>query len=176
MTTAGSRDRAERSELLDTPEGYNAIVEQFGNLRPYVQDDGTISPEWESTMLATIALPFSIPLDWDRSVLVSKMRCHKMLAETFEEIFDQIVEQGLSASVKTYGGCYAGRTQRSSTALSTHAWGIALDLNPFENAMGTQGNMDMRLVTLFRLNGFKWGGDFVGSRCDPMHFQFATGY
>lgn len=161
---------------MTTPDGLAGITGVFGDLRPYVQEDGTISAEWESMMLTTLVLPFSMPLDWERSVLVSKMRCHKLIADTFEEVFNQIVEQGLQSTVKTFGGCYEGRTQRGANVISTHAWGIAIDLNPFENQMGTHGNMDMRLVTLFRKCGFKWGGDFVGSRTDPMHFQFATGY
>ena len=59
---------------------------------------------------------------------------------------------------------------------SAHAWGIAIDLNPETNQQGTAGNMDYAVITAFREAGFKWGGDWTGKSCDPMHFQFCTGY
>jgi hypothetical protein len=76
-----------------------------------------------------------------------------------------------------FGGCFSFRPQRTGTKLSTHAWGIALDLNPESNAQGTAGNMDARVVAIFKQAGFTWGGDWHGRVRDPIrHFQFCTGY
>lgn len=58
--------------------------------------------------------------------------------------------------------------------LSTHAWGIGLDINVHENPLGKAPKMDARIVAIFRDHGFKWGGDWT--RPDGMHFQYATGY
>ena len=82
------------------------------------------------------------------------------------------MSQGLQSKCDIYGGCYVHRAKRTSTKLSCHSWGIALDIRPATNAMGTPGDMDPAIVKIFRDHGFKWGGDFK----DPMHFQYAKGY
>ncbi len=76
----------------------------------------------------------------------------------------------------SFGGCFAYRPQRTGSKLSTHSWGIAIDLNPATNQQGSDGNMDPKLVEIFRCARFQWGGDWKGKARDPMHFQFCTGY
>ena len=161
---------------MNTPNGLDEIVEVFGDPSEYIGKDGQLSPLWQEDKLHQIALPFPLPLDWARSITVTHMQCHKLLAETFEDIFDEAVAAGLQLQFKTYGGCFTYRAQRQSTKLSCHTWGIAVDLNCFENEQGTPGKMSPDIVALFRKHGFKWGGDWLDKHCDPMHFQFATGY
>jgi len=76
----------------------------------------------------------------------------------------------------TYGGCFNFRAKRSSSKLSTHSWGIALDLNPETNGMGREGDMAPGIVEVFESFGFTWGGRWSGAGKDPMHFQFCSGY
>lgn len=148
----------------------------FGDPHSYIGRDGNLSPLWQEDQLHQIALPFPLPLDWNRAITVTHMMCHRLLAETFEDVFDEAVSLGLQSEFKTFGGCFAYRAQRGSTSkLSAHTWGIALDLNPFENERGTAGNMSPAVVSLFRRHGFMWGGDF-STVPDPMHMQFCTGY
>ena len=64
------------------------------------------------------------------------------------------------------------RAQRRSKKISPHAWGIAIDLDPDTNQMGTPGSMNQRIIEIFESFGFIWGGGFN----DPMHFQFVKGY
>ena len=161
---------------MTTPNGLDEIVAQFGDVHSYVGADGTLSAMWQTDYLAHAVLPFSLPLDWNRAVTVNKLLCHKLMVDTFEQVFQQIVDAGLQAQIKTFGGCFMYRPQRTGNKLSTHSWGIAIDLNAFENAQGTQGNMSMDVVRIFRTVGFKWGGDWPDKRCDAMHFQFATDY
>ena len=56
-------------------------------------------------------------------------------------------------------------------ALSMHAFGLAVDLNVTSNQLGTEGDMDPRVVEIFERWGFAWGGRW--SRPDPMHFELA---
>jgi len=82
----------------------------------------------------------------------------------------------LEKQITSLGGCFSFRPQPTGTKLSTHSWGIAIDLNPETNAQGTAGDIDSAIVDIFRKAGFQWGGDWEGSSRDPMHFQFFSGY
>lgn len=174
-TKAKTQPRA-GSAWLTAPHGFQAVRDTFGDILRYIRDDGSIDPKWEAERMLKAALPFSIPLAWDTSKSVASIRCHKLIAPLIEEVFRQIVAQGLESTVKTYGGGYVFRPKRGAVKPSTHSWGIAIDLNPNTNAMGTAGDMDPRLVALFEGFGFVWGGRWAGRNKDPMHFQYCSGY
>ena len=157
--------------------GLDELLATFGDPREYVKEDGSVDLlRWESDQLRRDRLPFSIPLDWDPSKSVRTLYCHKKLIDIFLEVFTTIEREGLKDEIQRYGGCFEFRKKRGSTKLSTHSWGIAVDINPHTNAMGTPGNMHPGVVEIFREAGFKWGGDWTGRFQDPMHFQFCTGY
>lgn len=165
-----------RAGLVSPPHGLAAIIETFGDLQRFIRPDGTLDPRWEMQNMVSAPLPFPIPLSWDVSVHAKRIRCHKKAADAFVRAFTAIQEAGLRGKITAYGGAYTFRPKRSSTKLSTHSWGIAVDLNPATNGMGRAGDMDPRVVEIFREHGFKWGGDWPGRGKDPMHFQFCTGY
>lgn len=158
------------------PIGITGITATFGDITKHIDAYGTLSPTWESTVLSYALLPFSIPLAWNPAIQVSRLRCHRLLVPVVDSIFQTIVQDGLRETVTSFGGCFEYRSQRTGHKLSTHAWGIALDLNPKDNQQGTDGNMDPRLVALFKSAGFEWGGDWAGRVKDPMHYQFCSGY
>jgi hypothetical protein len=107
---------------------------------------------------------------------VTKIYCHNKLVDIISDTFTAIKDEGLADRIKTYGGCFNFRLKRKGGKLSTHSWGIAVDLNVETNQMGSAGDMDSSVVSVFRRFGFKWGGDWSGMSKDPMHFQFCTGY
>lgn len=162
--------------VIAPPNGLDAIIQTFGNISEYIRDDGHLKPEWETGHLATARIPFAIPLSWDRSQQVKGIYCHKLLTPIVSELFAKIDNQGLKGEIKTFGGCFNYRPKRQSSKLSTHCWGIAIDLNPETNRQGSAGDMHPEIVELFREFGFKWGGDWSGKSKDSMHFQYCTGY
>lgn len=161
---------------LVPPHGLDGIVSTFGHIFDYIREDHTLDPRWQTEMLATISLPFPLPLAWDKSRSVERMTCHKLLGQTFADVFARIQSANLQSAITSFGGCFSFRPQRTGTKLSTHAWGIAIDLNPESNEQGTAGNMVAGLISIFKVSGFSWGGDWQGKVRDPMHFQFCTGY
>jgi hypothetical protein len=164
-------------DQVNTPNGLAEIVATFGDIEKYIDGTGLLAPSWNTDYLAIVELPFPIPLAWNKSVSVSRMTCHKLMVSVFTDVFNQIRNDGLVSAISDFGGCFSFRQERhSNTKISTHAWGIAIDLNPNENAQGTVGNMNVGIVDIFRRVGFKWGGNWIGRTDDPMHFQFATGY
>jgi hypothetical protein len=62
---------------------------------------------------------------------------------------------------------------RATKPLSRHAFGVAVDVNPWENLPGTDGVIPPHIVGCFKTKGFKWGGDFDKKK-DPMHFELRT--
>jgi hypothetical protein len=158
------------------PAGLQGVLDAFGDIYDFIRDDGTIDPRWEAHNIARVDLPFAIPLDWDPAKSARGIRCHRLLAPLFAEVFRRIVADGLRSAVRTYGGCYQYRAKRNGSKPSTHSWGIAIDFNVGTNAMGTAGDMDPRLVALMESLGFVWGGRWSGRGKDPMHFQYCSAY
>src|SRR5947207_8433544 len=176
MSQSLGADAVAPTRVITPPHGLDQIVTTFGNIFDYIREDHTLDPEWQAEALQQVPLPFALPLSWDRSRTVQRISCHKLLAQTCADIFLRIQSAGLQGQTTSFGGCFAFRPQRTGAKLSTHAWGIALDLNPESNAQGTAGNMNPRVVAIFKEVGFAWGGEWQGSKRDAIHFQFVTGY
>ena len=65
---------------------------------------------------------------------------------------------------------------KKGSTLSTHSFGIALDINSFNpNGQGAaaKSNIPVALVTCANRYGIYWGGNWSGSSRDPMHFEYA---
>ena len=161
---------------LVTPNGFDELIATFGDIRKFIKEDGTLDPLWEQQQLTRAPLPFPVPFTVPPHAPVTRIFCHKKLADIFPQVFTEIQKQGLAGEIVRYGGCFNFRTKRTSSKLSTHSWGIAIDLNPETNQQGTDGNMNPKVIKIFQSFGFKWGGEFSGKSKDPMHFQFCTGF
>jgi hypothetical protein len=158
------------------PNGLEEIKATFGNIYDYITADGTLDARWETDALTRSQLPFPIPFSVDKSKVISRLQCHKKLADAFAAVLAKIDASGLRGQITSCGGCFNFRMKRTGAKLSTHSWGIAIDINPETNAQGGAGTMDSGVVEIFRQAGFKWGGDWTGKDKDPMHFQYCTGY
>ncbi len=64
---------------------------------------------------------------------------------------------------------YENRDVRGAGSKSSHAFGIAVDINALANPLGTTGDMPEEVVRQWETEGGEWGGDW--SRPDPMHFE-----
>jgi LysM repeat protein len=163
-----------KKHSLITPTGYSEIVKTFGDVRGNITSLNDVSMAWKRINLSTVELPFKIPLAWNLSQKIKSIRCHKKLVGTYKSLFNEIYELGLHEKITNYGGSFNYRSKRSSNKLSTHSWGIAIDINPLTNRMGTKGDMPYEIVQIFEEYGFEWGGKWRTP--DPMHFQFAKRY
>lgn len=160
-------------QSLIQPNGYKTILNVFGNIEAFIKNGVFDETRWKATYIKAFTLPFALPFGTTK---VTRMQCHVLMEPIFSKVFLDIEASGLVDSIKSYGGCYNYRRKRKSNGFSTHSWGIAVDLNAETNAMGTKGDISPKLVQIFQDNGFKWGGDWTGKGCDPMHFQYCTGY
>lgn len=91
----------------------------------------------------------------------------------FAAEFHVLVEDIDNGTLDDWG--YACRAVRgSTTVISFHAPGIAIDLNALRHPMGRIGTFTARQVAIIRAlcrkYGLRWGGDF-STRPDPMHVE-----
>jgi hypothetical protein len=90
--------------------------------------------------LVTINLPYPMRLAWDKSVKVTKMKCHKLAADRFTGFFNALLahygyEKLVELGIDIFGGCFNYRAMRGGTEFSRHSWGIAIDLDPERNQL-----------------------------------------
>ncbi len=87
--------------------------------------------------LVVIDLPYDFYYD---GKAVKKMSCHKLVADKFKAVFEEILlvyglEKIHALGINKYGGCFNYRKMRGGTELSKHSWGVAIDLDPVRNTL-----------------------------------------
>lgn len=147
------------------PPKYSDLPRLFGAI------DLDQTPAWadEGKHMALVRVPRTL----HEKLGVTRIYCNKAMAPALTAALDTVVARGLEHRVLGYGGCFASRQTRGRSTISTHAWGLALDLNHEQNQLGdpaTPESMHPDLVDCFTEQGFIWGGLF--QRPDPMHFQW----
>jgi hypothetical protein len=165
---------------VKVPVGLPAIVDTYGDPWQVMGADGHLSGsealEWEKR-LVFVPLPRPLQLAWGKvGQLVTRIRVHQLAAPAFEAAFRTLhSDDELWGHLKTFGGTYAFRPKRDDMeVLSTHSWGVAIDLNPKGNELGVTPSMHPAVVQAFEAAGFVWGGRW--RRPDGMHFQLCGGY
>ncbi len=100
---------------------------------------------------------------------------HRAGKDQLQAAFADLARQDLVGVIDEWCGSYNPRLIRGSTSLlSTHALGIAFDVNCREMRFGQAvdpppGSRLARFIEVMERHGFLWGGDF--ERPDPLHFQ-----
>lgn len=159
--------------MVRPPVGIVEIEALYGNPRPFMRDDGTVSPFWELRMVK-VELPGPLPLGWDQGTSVRYVRVNQIIAQEVDRVFAALKSEGLWDHIQTFDGAYCWRPKRGGQKVSMHGFGGAMDFNASENELGTRGSMNPKVVDVFVGHGWTWGG--VWRRPDPMHFQWGSGY
>lgn len=157
---------------------------------------GALSALWRDREIISVPLPYPMRLAWDPETTVTRVAFHRAAAPRLTAALTALWHAArlrvkerhgydrdtafYDAETKAYlaslgldllGGTFNFRVMRGGASLSMHAYGIAIDLNPAPNALGTRGVMPAWVVDAFEAHGFTWGGRWKGKRCDPMHFE-----
>jgi hypothetical protein len=149
----------------------------FGNISHNEAGGGrvTLDPAWEQTNIVDLTTALLSAVDFPR------IRVHAKARDPFARVFDAIQNAGLGAGILTCAGTFVPRHKgwNPSRGLSSHSWGVAIDLNAQWNGygrapapLGTQGSV-RELVPYFEAEGFAWGGYFETPYTDGMHFELA---
>lgn len=149
------------------------IIEKYG--KP--DDDG-------SDYLVTISLPYPMRLAWDKNTTITRMRCHRLVAENFQKVFKELLAvYGLvriqQLGIDLFGGCFAFRKMRGGNDYSRHSWAIAIDLDPVRNGLKTSWARSQfskpeykPLLDIFYKHGFINLGK--EKNYDSMHFEIKS--
>jgi hypothetical protein len=134
--------------------------------------------------LVTIQLPYPMRLAWDTDTVVYRMRCHKLVADKFLAVFNEIhrvygYEKIKELGIDLFGGCFNFRKMRGGNDWSKHSWGIAIDLHPAANSLKTPYSKSLfskpeydNLHKIFEKHGFENLGKTKGF--DSMHWQIKS--
>ena len=110
-------------------------------------------------------------------VQLGSVMCNKAIMGPLKAAMQEVTDKGLAATINTAdyqyeGGCWDPRDARviAGGTLSSHSWGMAIDINVAENPLGSPPHQDPRLVAIMAAHGFAWGGRFL--RPDGAHFEY----
>ena len=150
----------------------NEIIDKYGK------------PDQNGTYLVSIKLPYPMRLAWDKNTKVNTMRCHKLVAQNFTNVFNDLLNHyGLSKiqelGIDLFGGCFNFRSMRGGSDYSRHSWGIAIDLDPERNQLKETSKTARfarpeykDMIDIFYKHGFVNLG--VEKNYDWMHFEIAN--
>jgi len=161
--------KSPQGKAFDAPD-YNGLVRVFGEAGGRDCTSGRV------------ILPFEFRLAWDFDQKIKVIACHKLIAENLSKIWNDTAQhygekRFRELGLDLYGGCFNYRPMRGSSKLSTHAWGIAVDVDPERNQL----SWDHNRATLAReeyipfWNIVEANGAYSLGRTknyDWMHFQF----
>ena len=129
----------------------------------------------------TVRIPFPFRLAWDKGVIVKRITCHQLIADSLRNILEKLLEHytisGLQKlGIDLYGGCFNQRKMRGGKKASTHSWGAAIDLNPEANQLrwNSQRAVFAKQAYAYLLKVFAdegWISLGVEKDYDWMHFQ-----
>jgi hypothetical protein len=138
-------------------------------------------PNQSGSYLVSITLPYPMRLAWDKNTKVTKMRCHKLVADKFLAVFNELLdaygyEELVELGIDLFGGCFAFRAMRGGSEWSRHSWGIAIDLDPERNKLKETDRTArfarpeyQKMIDIFYKHGFISLG--VEKNYDWMHFE-----
>ena len=134
--------------------------------------------------LVSIKLPYPMRLAWDVNSKVTRMSCHKLVADKFLAVFnDLLAHYGLAKiqelGIDLTGGCFNFRKMRGGNDWSKHSWGIAIDLDPARNQLKETSRTARfarpeykPMIDIFYKHGFIGLG--VEKNFDWMHFEIGS--
>lgn len=114
---------------------------------------------------------WDVPPELEIGIIPKKIYCNKAMVGPLTIAFKNLIDTGCVKELKTWDGCFNIRKKRGLESQSLHSWGIAIDVNAFENQLNQSPKLSREFVKCFTKAGFDWGG--VWTRRDGMHFQLS---
>lgn len=143
------------------------------------------TPTQKGNNLVYIKLPYPMRLAWDLNVKVTRIRVHKLVADRFLKVFNDLLghygyDEIVRLGIDLFGGTFNYRKMRGGSDYSRHSWAVAIDLDPERNKL-KETKRTARfarpeykpMIDIFYKHGFESLG--VEKNYDWMHFQVRSG-
>lgn len=154
--------RREVTILVTVPSGLAEIEREFGKIEYAEAAGGYVE----------ITNDFARNIVDHEFPVVGRQMLHAKLVPVLERVLDEIRKRGLDKEILQFGTfCPRHKMHDPKRGLSTHSWGIAVDINQSTNLPGMRGDLDPGIVDCFEMFGFEWGGRWSFKDC--MHMQYA---
>lgn len=153
---------------MQPPKGLAAIRATYGNIA--ITSGGQIaSPKtWESNNMIVVH---------ETWLPKGKLYVNRLVWPSLKACFEACLALKDGYVIRTLG-CFAPRAKRVNGELSTHSWGIAVDLNADTNPLSFDGVLRTDIpemwIKIFEDACWTWGGRW--KKPDAMHLQFCSGY
>jgi len=115
---------------------------------------------------------FDVPTELEIGLIPKKIYCNRLMVEPLKKAFLNLKVAHKVNELKTWDGCFNIRKKRGLNSMSLHSWGLAVDVNAFENQLNMNPRLSQEFVKCFTDAGFEWGGTWT--RKDGMHFQLKS--
>ena len=94
------------------------------------------------TRQTSCILPYPMRIAWDKGQTIHKYSCHELVKVPMERIWKRTFDHYGMEKIKElrldlWGGCLNVRKMRGGSSWSMHSWGIAVDMDPDNNALKT---------------------------------------
>jgi hypothetical protein len=139
------------------------IKAQFGEFafRDMAGRDVEIEQGWFDANIVSVDVP-----------VLGQVRCHRAIVDALHAAMQELVDRNLAQLVDPdhFAGCFVPRRIEEGAALSRHSWGVAVDLNVYDNPRGTIEHQDRLLVQIMDAHGFTSGQEWLLP--DPAHYEW----
>jgi hypothetical protein len=124
--------RPDEEDTLSVIKTTNVKWPKYKDIRQFYGAEGS------NQVRLTTAYP--LILDWSPNVIIKSFSCHKLVHDTFGELFEKTLDvYGQYAvnklGLNRFGGCLNVRPMKGSSNMSVHSWGVAIDLYPSMNQL-----------------------------------------
>lgn len=159
-------DHLSNPEDLHLPLAFSGA----GQLMLYTRYGDPREPGFEQKWMTVWDLETDFPWFPEKRIYL-----HKHFQPMLEAAFKELSLSNLFTEVKTCDDCFNLRMVRgSSSVMSVHAWGAAIDLNASENPLAGSGSWSTAFIDVMEKHGLCCGQSWNG-RKDPMHFAMVNG-
>jgi hypothetical protein len=171
----GEKSRRKMDSLLtDTTLNFLSTGEYYMPDRMEVDMYG----ELDNQQYVNQKLDNAMVLEWDRKKTISRVYCNARCAKDFVKALREIngyygavlvIKNGLNL----YSGCYNKRPKRGGSSMSSHAWGMAFDINASGNPMNAkQSDTAIIKQNLIGFCNIMKDNNFRTLKHDLMHWQW----
>ncbi len=167
--TQGTLKKSRRITESPFPKKTTDCLRNFFGHLEIDRSTGRPVEQWKHFFMEQMPCVYPMRLAMVPEITLNRITVHREVVTSLQAIFHEILEQfGSYAAVAAAGAdllgeAYNFRPEEGGAAISMHAYGAAITLDPTRNPYGkvwkNEGMMHEIVIDAFKFHGWKWGGD-----------------